>query len=164
MKTLLLLRHAKAARDGSWEFDVDRPLNDRGRSDAPVMGKVLKKYDLIPDVVLCSPAVRTQQTAELFLKTAGCKAKVHKDNRIYEASCNTLLQLIRGQQTGDVLLLIGHNPGMEELLSALVGGRVVFPTSGLACVDFEASSWADAVSIGGSLRWHLIPRLVQAIQ
>lgn len=164
MKTLLLLRHAKSSWEGSWTSDMDRPLNDRGRKDAPLMGKVLKKYELLPDLVLCSPAVRTRETAELFLDAANYDREVRFVDQLYDATRSTLTNQLSAQGDETTILLIGHNPGMAELLASLVGGvRVDYPTAGLACLDFDADNWRRALTLGGSLRWFVIPRLIKAL-
>ncbi len=117
MKTLYLLRHAKSSWNDSSLRDFDRPLNDRGRADAPVIGKHLASEDLGDPLLICSPALRTRETAQLVLLNANLHVDPRFDERIYEASLRDLLQVVsETDDARETLILIGHNPGLEELL------------------------------------------------
>ena len=94
MKTLLLLRHAKSSREDPSLQDFDRPLNERGKKDAPLIGKYARKQKIKADLVISSPAERARQTAELFLKSAGPKVELRFDKQIYEASIRRLLSVV----------------------------------------------------------------------
>lgn len=164
MKTLLLLRHAKAGSGAIGTPDRERPLNDRGKSDAPMMGKVLKKYDLRPDLVFCSPAVRTRTTAELFLKAANYHGEVRYVDQIYDASIVDLMSVLSSAGDANTVLMIGHNPGMQELASTFAGGASLdFPTSALACIEIDCHDWVSATQLIGRLQWLLIPKLVKEL-
>src|SRR3982751_6786357 len=116
MKTLTLLRHAKSGWDDTVQRDVDRPLNAKGRRAAQAVGRFLKRESVAFDHVLASPAVRVQQTLDEVAATYGPLAPVG-ERRIYLASAATLLDLIRDlDDAHDRVLLVGHNPGLEDLV------------------------------------------------
>ncbi|MBK9131447.1 MAG: histidine phosphatase family protein [Gammaproteobacteria bacterium] len=120
-RTLLILRHAKSDRDGDAVDDFARPLSARGRRDAPRMGRWLRAHGLRPDFVLSSPALRTRQTTEAVLEALELpQDRLRYDDRLYLAGVDTLLAVIAEcpVRTG-MLLLVGHNPGLEELLERL---------------------------------------------
>jgi phosphohistidine phosphatase len=152
-RRLVLLRHAKSA----WPdvADTERPLSDRGRRDAPVIGRWLRDTGNVPDVVLCSPARRTRETWDLMAGELGADPAVSYEPRIYEASALSLLHLLR--ETGGThraVLLIGHNPGIAELavgIAQMADGpegvpleraRGKFPTAAVAVLEFTGE-WAD---------------------
>ncbi|MBI5462442.1 MAG: histidine phosphatase family protein [Gammaproteobacteria bacterium] len=118
---LLLLRHAKSDWDQSCD-DFDRPLNARGRHDAPRIGRWLREHDMLPDRVLSSPAHRAAQTAQAVCAQLGYPAeRIVWDKRLYLAALETLLDILAEQTDHPQrLLLIGHNPGLEDLLEYLV--------------------------------------------
>ena len=129
---LLLMRHAKS----SWEHgdlaDHDRPLNHRGRDDAPRIAKVIVENGIRPQRILVSSAVRTRETVERMLPLLGDVA-VEVVDELYHASPTTILNVIHKHGAGaDPLLVVGHNPGLETTLSNIVGHIVPFPTGALA--------------------------------
>jgi len=147
MKTLLLLRHGKAEPKESASNDHDRPLAERGRADAPRMGQLLAQEGLAPDEVVSSPALRARETAELAAGEAGFSGEVRFDDRIYENTADDLLAVVRDlPDEAQRVMLVGHNPGFEHLLTTLVGSREELPAAALAKVDFEVGSWRDATS------------------
>ena len=159
MRRVMLLRHAKSDWSGSMR-DHDRPLTPRGRKAAPRMGHFMAQHALIPDQVLVSSAVRTRQTWELVQVELNASTAVRYDERIYEASAERLLSVIRETQAeAGSLLLVGHNPGLEELAGMLVapgageGPQLAakFPTTALAVIDFAVAGWADIGRGGGRL-------------
>ena len=120
-RTLLILRHAKSDRDDDAADDFARPLSARGRRDAPRMGRWLRAHGLRPDLVLSSPALRTRQTTVAVLEALDLPGdRLRFDDRLYLADVETLLAVIAEcpARTG-MLLLVGHNPGLEELLERL---------------------------------------------
>lgn len=122
-RQLLILRHAKSSWDNPAERDVDRPLNRRGEKDAPRMGKWMRHSGLVPDHVVASPARRAEQTAKAVAKALGIKPKrIHWEPRIYEASVARLLEVLAEvPEDRESVLLVGHNPGLEELVTYLAG-------------------------------------------
>src|ERR1043165_2034510 len=130
MKTLLLLRHAKSSRDDALLRDFDRPLNDRGQDDAKLIGRYLQEKEFVVDCVISSPAKRARRTAEIFLKAAGVSLDPILDERIYEAGRQQLLTVVSEiDPTHNVVLLIGHNPGFEDLVEWLTGQFPRLPTA-----------------------------------
>src|SRR5262245_31368236 len=152
MKTLLLLRHAKSSRDNPRLADFDRPLAKRGREAAPEIGQFMRQAKLIPDLVLCSTARRTQETAELALAELGRDPTVRLVETLYLASPEQILKAIHGVEAKTkTLLVIGHNPGMAQLANHLVAGgdkmaiqhlREKYPTAALAVFEVDVDSWS----------------------
>ncbi len=142
MKTLLLMRHAKS----SWQIknilDHERPLNKRGRKDAPRMGILLKDRELIPQLILCSSALRARQTAELVAEAAGYTEEVVFLDELYlsevDENLNTLREL---PDSIERVMLIGHNPGLETLLQILSNRIESLPTAVIAHIVLPISHW-----------------------
>ncbi len=146
MKRLSLLRHAKSSWDGG-ETDRDRTLNKRGQRDAPLMGTRLTARRLRPSLILTSPAVRAATTAGSVAQSLGYPREfIQREERLYLASRQTLIDVVTTQEdTFNDLLLVGHNPGLTELINELLPELRLdnLPTAGVACIDSEAESWAD---------------------
>jgi phosphohistidine phosphatase len=165
MKTLSLLRHAKSGWDAPVARDFDRPLNARGRKAARAMGREMKRLHLDFDRVLASPAARVTQTIAGVEEDFGA-LDADYDERLYLASIETLLDLVRAtSDSHERLLILGHNPGMEQLalLLAQPGGprdRIAakYPTGALAELHFEGSSWRDVTAGAGRLQRFIRPR------
>ena len=159
MKTILLLRHAKSSRDDPSLPDFDRPLEQRGRRDAPRMGKLLKERGPLPDLIISSPAVRAKETLEAFAHSAGLDPNFQFDESIYGATSPELLKVIRRiTKKVSCALLVGHNPGFEDLLSRLTHTHSNMPTAALACIEFQINSWDDVEDGKGKLIWLLTPK------
>lgn len=154
MKTLLLLRHAKSSWKDIDVRDFDRPLNQRGLKAAPAIGRLIKKRKLQPDLVLSSPAERARQTTQLVIEAAGLKAELRYDERIYEASVARLLGVVSElDDEAGIIMLVGHNPGFEELLEALTGEAHKLSTAALACIELNIEKWNKLRAGGGRLEW-----------
>jgi phosphohistidine phosphatase len=166
MLRLLLLRHAKAA----WPpgiLDLDRPLAQRGRDAAVLMGHYLKSEGLVPDLVLISPSRRTQETWDLVQPIIS-DVEMRSDGRIYEAPVSRLLQVLQEVAPGiRTVLMIGHNPGFEDLARLLIGEgdregiqrlNRKYPTTGLAVIDFPQESWSEIKRSGGRLERFVTPK------
>ena len=145
MKTLILVRHAKSSWAEPGLADRDRVLNDRGRRNAPEMGKRLAKYPLKPDVILSSPAVRALTTAELMAEELDYKrADIHVDDRLYAAEADRLVEVVRELGDGPKrVMVVGHNPEMTELAQRLSGTIDHMPTCAVAVFTFDIASWRD---------------------
>jgi len=144
MKTLLVLRHAKSSWNEPALDDHERPLNKRGRRDAPRMGELLREHGLIPDVVISSDAVRARLTAEAVAGAAGYAGAIVLDPRLYlagPADILSLLQRVRGK--AETVMIVGHNPGLEELVEQLTGERQDLPTATLAQIGLPIDQWRD---------------------
>jgi phosphohistidine phosphatase len=145
VKTLFLIRHAKSSRDDPMLPDKERPLNDRGKRDAPRMGERLAKHDVKPDLILSSPALRALATAEIIAGKLDYKAKdIVVDERLYAAAPDDLLEVIRG--LGDKpkrVMLFGHNPELSELAHQLSNEITDLPTCTVAEFAIDTKSWSN---------------------
>lgn len=149
MKTLLLLRHAKSSWADERLSDFDRPLNDRGRQDAPRMGRLLRQQDLVPDLIIASPAKRAAATAKRAAEAAGYEGEIRHADDLYLAEPEVYLTLARGVDDRiNSLMLVGHNPGIEECVGLLAGHDELMPTAGLACFRLPIDRWADLRTTG----------------
>jgi phosphohistidine phosphatase len=156
-RRLVVVRHAKS----DWPEgvpDEDRPLNARGRRDAPAAGRWIRERVGRPDAAVCSPANRTRQTWALMAAELGGAAEPVFDDRVYAASVETLLDVVRGlpDEAGSAVLL-GHNPGVAELVLALTGQLREMKTSAIAILGLTGS-WADATPGRATLIEHATPR------
>lgn len=144
MKTLLILRHAKS----SWKFpdlaDHDRPLNGRGKRDAPLIGRILSEENLIPDLIVTSSAVRAHATAKKVAKASGYRGQIEIESSLYRGGPPAYLDVVRNQlDRNEKLLLVGHNPDVEQILNKFTGTEVIMPTCALAHIRFVLERWAD---------------------
>lgn len=148
MKTLFLIRHAKSSWDDPGLADKERPLNDRGRRDAPMMGKRLAERRIRPDMILSSPAVRALTTAETIARELDYKRKnIVVDDRLYAVEADDLLEVIRA--LGDNLecvMLFGHNPELTELAHRFSRKITSLPTCAVVELTFDANSWSKIVN------------------
>lgn len=142
MKTLTLVRHAKSSWKDTSLADIDRPLNKRGQRDAPFMAQKFKEKGILPDLIVCSPALRTRLTATEFIQVLG-NVSVQYDEQVYEAYAQSLLLLIQSQANAqDSLMLIGHNPGLTNLANYFLANPIDnVPTTGIVQFSFEVSTW-----------------------
>lgn len=170
MKTLTLLRHAKSAWDDTVERDFDRPLNSRGRRAAARIGQWLRDHDACFDAVIASPALRVRQTIEGIEDGLGRALAPIFDTRVYMASGATLLELVQAFGASENSLLVGHNPGLEDLLLLLTPpadplraeAEVKYPTAAIAVLELHDGSWSDVVEGSATLREFVRPRDLDA--
>ena len=166
MKILYLLRHAKSGWDAPVASDFDRPLERRGHKAARAMGREMRGLGLVFDRVLASPAVRVTETLEGVAETYGHDLDAGEDPHIYLASVGTLLGIVRGvEDEHDRLLIVGHNPGMEQLALLLTGAgdlrdrmAAKFPTAALAEIALPVTRWRDVAEGEGKLERFIRPR------
>ena len=152
MKTLFLLRHAKAVPAENGLRDSDRSLSNQGQEQAERVGKYLQKQNARFDLVLSSTALRARQTTEIVLTAAGCVTEVCYEQRIYEASRQQLLEVVSEIEMDKTkVLLVGHNPGMEELLQSLTGRSEGMAPGSLAEINLNAPEWSGAADQKGNL-------------
>lgn len=166
MKILGLFRHAKSDWNDAVARDFDRPLNKRGRKGAAAIGRHIGEHGIRWQRVLASPAVRVTQTVEIAAEASRTKPPVIWDRRIYLASSATLLDLLR-ELEGDpkAVMMVGHNPGLEDLIFDLVpddGSSPLrdlveekFPTAAYAVLELPIDSWAD-ITEGAARLVHLV--------
>ena len=159
MRTLYLLRHAKSSWNDSSLRDFDRPLKERCREGAELIGKHLASEKVGDVLVVCSPAVRARETAEIVLESSGLRADQRFDERIYEASLRDLLQVVSEfSDDTQVVMMVGHNPGFEELLAFLTGEGRRMPTCALAKIKLEIESWEQVRAGKGTAEWFVTPK------
>lgn len=153
MKTLLIVRHAKSDWGQPGLADHDRPLNERGRRDAPAMGRRLAERAAVPDVVRSSTALRARTTAEAVVKALGLEAStLQLDESMYATSVTHLLEVIQElDDTAATAMLVGHNPEFSELVGRLTDEFVELPTCAVAEVRLPIERWADASGAAGEL-------------
>ena len=169
MRRLLLLRHAKTERAEPGGRDRDRKLTERGRSDAPIIGAYLVRHRLVPDLALVSPAARALETWTLVATAFGKAPRVVKEERIYNASLDTLIGLIQARTAARSLLVVGHNPGLHDIAIQLIASGEVearerlnekLPTCGLVVVEFPFDDWSRLHANSGRLERFITPRLI----
>lgn len=145
MKTIILVRHAKSSwKDFSLD-DFDRPLNKRGKKNAPFMGKKLKERKIVPDLILSSPAKRARKTATVIAKALGYpKKKIVFDENMYHASARYLIEMIRNlDEKHETAMLFGHNPDFNDLADMLLKKNPVnnIVTTGVYCIKLNVDQW-----------------------
>lgn len=167
MRLLSLLRHAKSSWDDPVTRDVDRPLNDRGRRAAFRMGTCFRERGMSFDLVLASPATRVVETLALVEEAMGRSLGARLDRRIYMASGVTLLELVQASEDAAHLLLVGHNPGLEDLALMLTpadgaAARLAleekFPTATFITLSFAVDRLADIREGEGRIEDFIRPR------
>lgn len=172
MKTLTLLRHAKSGWDDPVSRDFDRPLNARGKRASEVVGRWLRDRGLRYDMILASPAIRCVETIEHLALGYGETLAPMWDKRIYLASADSLLDVIHEMpDMADRVMMVGHNPGFEDLVLMLVPDvagddacdardaiEEKYPTAAVAEISFDVDCWADVRAGGGKLTLFKRPR------
>jgi phosphohistidine phosphatase len=144
MKTLLILRHAKSSWDNSRLADHDRPLNSRGKEDAPTMGRLLDREDMVPQLIISSSAERALATAESAAIAAGYEAEIEVTRQLYHAGPESYLEILRRvPNKNERVMVVGHNPGLEELVEHLTGRYQRMPTAALAQIQLPISRWVS---------------------
>jgi phosphohistidine phosphatase len=144
MKTLLLLRHAKSSWDHPELHDHDRPLNKRGNKEAPIVGKYLKENDLVPDLILSSTARRARDTARAVLEESGFSGEIDLRQDLYLSDAACYIDILRSlPDDASRVLVVGHNPDLEELLTLLTDATQHITTATLAHIDLPISSWQE---------------------
>ena len=144
MKTLHLLRHAKSDRSDPAVADHDRPLNRRGKRARTIVAEHVAGWKV--DLVVCSTARRARQTAKPVVAVLGCR--VQYEEALYAAVAERLLEVVRALSDRDEsVMLVGHNPAIEQLAAMLCGQSPKYPTAALGTIDLSIDTW-DAVSPG----------------
>ncbi len=169
MKTLTLLRHAKSGWDDPVSRDFDRPVNGRGKRAAEVMGAWARSAGLVFDRIIASPAVRVAETIEHFAIGYGEPMAPMWDKRIYLASADALLDVVHdAPDDSDRVLMVGHNPGFEDLVLMLVPDiagddardavEEKYPTAAICEIRFDVDRWRDVKPGSGQLALFKRPR------
>ena len=144
MKSLLVLRHAKSSWKETDMADHDRPLNKRGKNDAPRVGNLLRKERLIPELVLSSSARRASDTAEAAVEASGYFPEIRQLPGFYQCDLKTFYDTLRLLPSDlDRVMIVGHNPELEQLVAALTAETVSLPTAALAHISLPIQAWSE---------------------
>ena len=164
MKTLLILRHAKSDWDQPGVGDHDRTLSPRGKRDAPRVGQWLRDEHLVPDLIISSSAKRARKTAKLVADTSGYEGEIRLEGELYMAGAEAYLDALReAPDACQCVMVVGHNPGLEELLETLTGEAEALPTAALAQIALPIASWQElGEDIEGELVRLWLPRAEDA--
>lgn len=160
MKTLLLLRHAKSSPEKSDLPDHERPLSKRGKKEAPRVGSYLKEAGLVPDLILSSTARRAHDTAEAVAEASGFEGQVELYQDLYMSDTASYLDILRCMpEYANRVLVVGHNPDVEELLTVLTEVQEHMATAALAVINLPISTWEELTeATDGSLQNLWVPR------
>jgi phosphohistidine phosphatase len=167
MKTIMLLRHAKSSHDDSSLKDFDRPLAKRGKRDVPRLGAFAQTVKALPGHIVSSPAERAKQTTEHFVEIAGLDANLiaWNENLYYGGARDYLSVIQQAPENVDTVLLVGHNPLMEETVSLLCNEEGVYtvrmPTAALVCIEHPAIEWPQVKPGTARIKWMMTPKLLQ---
>ena len=172
MRRLLLLRHAKAERLQSGGRDHDRILAKRGREDAVAVGAYLVRHRLVPNRALVSTSARTRETWALVAAAFTKPPPTEFEGSIYEASPEAMLKAIKATQpAARTLIVVGHNPGMQQLAGMLIASGDIearqrlleeYPTAAFAMISFAARNWNGVHAAGGRLEHFVTPQTLEA--
>ncbi len=154
MKTLLILRHAKSDWDQPGVADHDRTLNPRGKRDAPRVGQWLRDEHLVPDLIISSSAKRARKTAKLVADASGYEGEVVLEKDFYLAGPEAYFEVLKKVRDAcHIVMVVGHNPGLEELVVALTGEAEPLPTAAVAQIALPISRWRE---IGEEIEGELV--------
>ena len=144
MKKLLLLRHGKSSWDNPDLADHERPLTNRGKESASIIGKFLKKENLIPDLIISSTAKRANKTADIISKKSGYDKKIFQSEALYNGSSEDYTNIIHEiADKNKTILLVGHNPAIEEVIERITAEKKIMKTCSLAHIDLCIDSWKN---------------------
>jgi phosphohistidine phosphatase len=165
MKRLILVRHAKSSWKNAALADSDRPLNGRGKRDAPRMGLFLAEHGIVPDIILASPARRARKTASLLAgEISGAAGRILIDPALYEASVGVLLERVRAlDETWQQVMLVGHNPGLTDFANLLTAiGVDNLPTCSVLVADLDSALWRETSPGCGRAVLYVVPKELPA--
>jgi len=155
------MRHAKSDWGNPALKDFDRPLNKRGKKAAPAIGDYLSKKNNIPNLIVTSPAKRARQTAKRFAAAAGLKNKIIEAPSLYMADGDILLKTINGlDNKQNSVMIVGHNPTMEETVFSLNGEYCRMPTAAICIFEADVASWTDFNNNNCRLTAYFTPKTI----
>jgi phosphohistidine phosphatase len=144
MKTLLVMRHAKSSWKEAAQADEKRPLNKRGRRDAPRMGRLLREKGLVPQAIVSSTAERARQTAIAAAEASGFEGEIQFEASLYAAPAEAYLALLQGMAPElQIVMVVGHNPGVDELVEELTGEDEHLSSGSIARIELPIERWED---------------------
>ena len=142
MKTLFLMRHAKSSWKDDNLADHERPLKKRGKKDIKLIAKELKKSDLVPDLILCSSAVRAKETADLMAEALDYKGKIKTSDKLYMGEPQNYVEALNDvKEKIQSVMIVGHNPGLEAYLQIIDGEIESMPTGSLGYLMLAEDAW-----------------------
>ncbi|REL24768.1 histidine phosphatase family protein [Rhodohalobacter sp. SW132] len=164
-KTILFMRHAKSSWADSAQKDFDRPLNKRGKRDAPAMGRYLKEQGVVPDYIVSSAAQRARETVLLLAYAQGQGENIISWNEdLYYEGADAYLQAVRrAPESALTILVAGHNPSVERVVARLVDKRtnLTFTTANIACFETSAERWKDTGPENCTFKWLVTPNDIE---
>ena len=144
MKQLYIIRHAKSSWKDLSVDDFNRGLNKRGKKDAPFMGLKLKDKNILPDIIISSPAQRAKLTAQTIAREVGYTKQIQFDRNIYESTISYINKLLKSiKDENDIVFLFGHNPTLNMLVEDYIDFYDNIPTCGIVKIEFNCNSWKD---------------------
>ena len=156
------MRHAKSSWEDNDKKDYDRPLNKRGKSDAPEMGRYLKEIDMLPDRIISSPARRAKETVLLLAEAAGiAETEIQWNEDLYFSGANAYLESARQLSNNySTILIAGHNPSVEQVVKFLGGGDAAskITTANIACHELSVEHWSEIDDSNCSFKWLMRPK------
>ena len=159
MRNLYLLRHAKSSWKDETLADFDRPLSSRGKRACDTIGKFILSNEIEFDLVISSTAVRARDTIDLVRQRAKLRAEIRYDERIYEATTERLMEVVSELDSDrKKVLLVGHNPGLEDMTHLLTGEGNPFPTAAFAKINLKVSKWSESFEGKANLEWLVAPK------
>jgi len=163
MKTIFVIRHAKSSWENAGLNDFDRPLNERGKRDAPRMGKRLKERSIHPDLMLTSPAKRAWSTCKRIAETLGYpKGNIQTEQNLYHADEDEILSVVQKiPETVNNLMIFGHNPGLTDFVNSLSPKDNYIdnvPTCGVVSFKFNVKSWQEVNFQKGEFQFFDFPK------
>lgn len=167
MKQILLMRHAKSSWEDGGLKDFDRPLNERGQKDAPMMGEFIRKVGYKPAEVISSPAQRAKETTQLSMNAAEVDPNVIRwDEELYFGSMRDYIAAIQSSDpSSERVLVVGHNPLIENTAGILAGSEhkssVRMPTAALVCLESFAEKWSEIAPGTCQIKWMMIPKVLK---
>ena len=161
MKNLFIIRHAKSSWANMSQRDIERPLNKRGKRDAPFMSKLLKQTGVSPDLIVSSPANRAFTTASFFAEAFGISTKdIRKESQIYDAFPSDILDIVRElPDEANTILLFGHNPTFTSVANMFSESMISnMPTCSIVKIEADIKNWADFSAKNGVLTQFHYPK------
>lgn len=162
MLTLFLIRHAKSSWEDPGLSDKDRPLNKRGKKDAPLMGSILNGKNETASLIISSPAKRAYDTAKIISEETGYKAgRIEKDDKLYMADINDFISVIKKvHDSNTCIMLFSHNYGITDFANSAGDLQIEnIPTCGVVKIKFKADSWKDISGIRGKTEYFIYPKM-----
>lgn len=164
-KTILIMRHAKSSWDDPSLKDFDRPLNKRGRKDAPRMGRYLLSMGLVPDLIVSSSAVRAKRTVELLSDAAGIRLdQIQWDRTLYDNGAEAYINAVqRSPSDFETVMVAGHNPTVEKVIKRLSSEKIErrVTTANIACFKSSADQWVDISEKNTIFKWLVGPKDIE---